>query len=76
MARKAADKIIDYRRRKQEHELRPVQLWAHDWVRPEFRKRMRRKAELVRSHLGTLEANAFLGELLDEALADHAVENP
>jgi Protein of unknown function (DUF3018) len=76
MARKAAEKMIDYRRRKREQGLRLVQLWAYDRGRPEFRDLMRREAELVRGHPSTLEANEFLGELLDEALADHAVEKP
>jgi hypothetical protein len=70
MARTGAEKMLDYRRRKQDQGLRLVQLWAYDRNRPAFRERLRREAELVRGHPSTREANAFLDELLDEALAD------
>ena len=67
MARKTADEMIDSCRRKREQGLRLVQLWAYDRGRPEFRELMRREAELVRGHVSTREANAFFGELWDEA---------
>jgi hypothetical protein len=41
---------------------------------PSFRRRLRREADLVRSHASTLEANAFLGELLEERLAEPRAE--
>ena len=69
MPRTAAEKMLDYRRRKREQGLRLVQLWAFDQSSPEFRERLRREAELVRGHESTREANAFLGELLDDRLA-------
>jgi len=70
MSRTAAEKMLDYRRRKREQGLRLVQLWAFDRGSPEFRERLRREAELVRGHESTREANAFLAELWDERLDD------
>ena len=70
MARSSAEKMVAYRRRKQDQGLRLVQLWAYDQTNPEFRDRLRREAELVRGHASTREANEFLSELLDETLAD------
>jgi hypothetical protein len=70
MPRTGAEKMLDYRRRKREQGLRLVQLWAFDRGLPEFRQRLRQEAELVRGHASTREANAFLGELLEERLAE------
>ena len=66
--------MLDYRRRKREQGLRLVQLWAFDRDLPEFRQRLRHESELVRGHASTLEANAFLSELLDERLAESEAE--
>lgn len=74
MARSGAEKMSDYRRRKREQGLRLVQLWAFDRDLPDFRRRLRREAELVRGHASTVEANAFLGELLDQRLADQEAD--
>ncbi len=70
MARSGAEKMVAYRRRKQDQGLRLVQLWAYDRTNPEFGDRLRREAELVRGHASTREANEFLSELLDQTLAD------
>ena len=70
MPRTGAEKMLDYRRRKREQGLRLVQLWAFDRDLPDFRQRLRHEAELVRGHASTLDANAFLSELLDERLVD------
>ncbi len=51
-----------------------MQLWAFDHALPEFRQRLRREAELVRGHASTQEANAFLGELLDDRLGELEAE--
>ncbi len=67
--RTVAEKMLDYRRRKREQGLRLVQLWAFDRSLPEFGEQLRREADLVRGNESTREANAFLGELLDEQLA-------
>ena len=68
MARSAAEKMLDYRRRKRGQGLRLVQLWAFDPSAPEFRARLAREALLVRGHDSTREANDFLAELWDERL--------
>ena len=68
MSGTAAEKMLDYRRRKRERAAAGA-AWAFDRSSPEFRERLRREAELVRGHESTREANAFLGELLDDRLA-------
>lgn len=72
MPREGAQKMLDYRRRKREQGLRLVQLWAFDRERPEFQKRLRREAELVRDHASTREANAFLSEIWNDVFEDVA----
>jgi hypothetical protein len=70
MPRTGAEKMLDYRRRMRQQGFRLVQLWAFDRGLPEFQRRLRREAELVRGHASTREANAFLSELLEERLAE------
>ncbi|HEX6016212.1 MAG TPA: antitoxin MazE-like protein [Geminicoccaceae bacterium] len=74
MPQTGAEKMLDYRRRKREQGLRLVQLWAFDRELPEFQRRLRREAKLVRGHASTREANEFLGELLEERLAGPEAE--
>ena len=69
MARTGAEKMLDHRRRRREQGLRLVQLSAFNSGLPEFRQRLRHEAKQVRGHPSTVEANAFLSELLDERLA-------
>ena len=74
MSRSAAEKMLDYRRRKREQGLRLAQLWVFDRASPEFRAHLARETELVRGHQSTREANAFLGELWDERLEGDEVD--
>ena len=70
MPRTGAEKMLVYRRRKREQGLRLVQLSSFDRGLPELRQRLRREAELVRGHDSTVEANTFLGELLEDHLGE------
>lgn len=66
MAKSAANKMADYRKRKREQGLRRIQLWVPDLTDPERRQRVRAEVRALRHHPSTRDGNAFL----DAALAE------
>jgi Antitoxin MazE-like len=70
MAKSAAQKMADYRKRKRAQGLRPVTLWVPDWNDPEFLRQLREDAEFLRDHPSTREGEEFV----EAALADLAAE--
>lgn len=59
MAKSAARKMVEYRKRKRAQGLRQVTLWVPDWSDPALHERLRREAELLRDHPSTREGDAF-----------------
>jgi hypothetical protein len=70
MAKSAARKMVDYRQRKRAQGLRQVTLWVPDWTDPEFLRRLKEDAELLRDHPSTKEGDEFV----EAALGDLAAE--
>ena len=70
MAKSAAQKMADYRKRKRAQGLRQVTLWVPDWNNPEFLRQLKEEAELLRDHPSTKEGDAFL----EAALVDLEAE--
>lgn len=70
MAKSAAQKMADYRKRKRAQGLRQVTLWVPDWDNPEFLRQLKEEAELLRDHPSTKEGDAFL----EAALVDLEAE--
>jgi Protein of unknown function (DUF3018) len=70
MAKSAARKMVDYRKRKRAQGLRQVTLWVPDWDDPEFLRQLREDAELLRDHPSTREGDEFV----EAALRDLAAE--
>ncbi len=70
MAKSAAQKMADYRKRKRALGLRQITLWVPDTRSPEFRERLRREAALLRDHPSTKEGEEFV----EAALADLEAE--
>jgi hypothetical protein len=70
MAKTAAKKMADYRKRKRAQGLRQVTLWVPDWENPEFLRQLKEEAELLRDHPSTKEGDAFI----EAALVDLEAE--
>jgi hypothetical protein len=70
MAKSAARKMVDYRKRKRAQGLRQVTLWVPDWDDPEFLRQLREDAEFLRDHPSTREGDEFV----EAALRDLAAE--
>lgn len=70
MAKSAAKKMADYRKRKRAQGLRQVTLWVPDWENPEFLRELKEEAELLRDHPSTREGDAFV----EAALVDLEAE--
>lgn len=70
MAKSAAKKMADYRKRKREQGLRQVTLWVPDWTNPEFLRQLKEDADLLRDHPSTKEGDEFV----EAALADLEAE--
>ena len=70
MAKSAAQKMVDYRKRKRAQGLRQVTLWVPDWENPEFLRQLKEEADLLRDHPSTKEGDAFL----EAALVDLEAE--
>jgi hypothetical protein len=70
MAKSAAQKMADYRKRKRAQGLRQVTLWVPDWNDPEFLRQLKEDAEFLRDHPSTNEGEEFV----EAALADLAAE--
>jgi len=70
MAKSAAKKMADYRKRKREQGLRQVTLWVPDWDDPEFLRQLKEDAEFLRDHPSTREGDEFV----EATLADLAAE--
>jgi Protein of unknown function (DUF3018) len=70
MAKSAAHKMVDYRKRKRAQGLRQVTLWVPDWDDPEFLRRLKEDAEILRDHPSTREGDEFV----EVALRDLAAE--
>jgi hypothetical protein len=70
MAKSAARKMVDYRKRKRAQGLRQVTLWVPDWDDPALRERLKREADLLRDHPSTKEGDEFV----EAALADLEAE--
>jgi Protein of unknown function (DUF3018) len=66
MAKTAAEKTADYRKRMRAKGYRQIQLWVPDLSSPEMREELRREAELLRDHPSTREGDEFV----EAALAD------
>lgn len=60
MAKSAARKMADYRKRKRAQGLRQVSLWVPDWNDPEFLRRLKEDAEILRDHPSTKEGDEFV----------------
>lgn len=70
MARSAADKMADYRRRQKERGLRLYQRWVPDTRTPEFKQQLRETADILRNHPSTREGDEFV----EAAISDWAHE--
>jgi Protein of unknown function (DUF3018) len=70
MAKSAARKMVDYRRRKRAQGLRQVTLWVPDWDDPELHESLKREAELLRDHPSTKEGDEFVEAALRELAAE------
>jgi hypothetical protein len=70
MAKSAARKMVDYRKRKRAQGLRQVTLWVPDWDDPEFLRGLKEDAEILRDHPSTKEGDEFV----EAALRDLAAE--
>lgn len=70
MAKNAARKMADYRKRKRAQGLRQATLWVPDFDDPKLHERLRREAELLRDHPSTKEGDEFV----EAALADLCAE--
>ena len=70
VAKSAARKMADYRKRKRAQGLRQVTLWVPDWDDPEFLRQLKEDAEILRGHPSTKEGDEFI----EAALADLAAE--
>jgi Protein of unknown function (DUF3018) len=70
MAKSSAQKMADYRKRKQAQGLRQITLWVRDTRDPGVRDSLRREAKLLRDHPSTKEGEEFV----EAALADLAAE--
>ena len=70
MAKSAAQKMADYRKRKRAQGLRQVTLWVPDWDNPEFLRQLKEEAELLRDHPSTKEGDEFLEAALIDLEAE------
>jgi D-serine dehydratase len=70
MAKSAARKMVDYRKRKRAQGLRQVTLWVPDWNDPALHKRLKREADFLRDHPSTKEGDEFV----EAALVDLEAE--
>ncbi|MGH6916699.1 MAG: antitoxin MazE-like protein [Geminicoccaceae bacterium] len=70
MAKSAARKMVDYRKRKRAQGLRQVTLWVPDWDDPALHERLKREADLLRDHPSTKEGDEFV----EAALVDLEAE--
>jgi Protein of unknown function (DUF3018) len=70
MAKSAARKMADYRKRKRAQGLRQVSLWVPDWNDPALHARLKREADLLRDHPSTKEGDEFV----EAALVDLEAE--
>lgn len=70
MAKSAAQKMADYRKRKRAQGLRQVTLWVPDWDNPEFLRQLQEDAKFLRNHPSTKEGDEFI----EAALVDLAAE--
>jgi hypothetical protein len=70
MAKSAARKMVDYRKRKRAQGLRQVTLWVPDWNDPEFLRRLKEDAEFLRDHPSTKEGDEFVEAALQDLAAE------
>lgn len=70
MAKSAARKMVDYRKRKRAQGLRQVTLWVPDWNDPALHERLKREADLVRDHPSTKEGDEFVEAALRDLEAE------
>jgi len=66
MAKSAAGKMADYRKRQRERGLRLFQRWVPDSRNPKVEDELREAARILRTHPSTAEGDAFV----EAALAD------
>jgi hypothetical protein len=66
MAKSAARKMVEYRKRKRQQGLRQVQLWVPDLRDPARVERLRAEVRTLRDHPSSRDGNRFL----DAALAE------
>ena len=70
MAKSAARKMVDYRKRKRAQGLRQVTLWVPDWNGPGLHQRLKREADLLRDHPSTKEGDEFVEAVWNDLAAE------